>query len=205
MDYTGNSDKSKEPVPEKKKFEKVVTGEVVDKEIGLGRKFKNVFFGGDAKQSARYVAGDVLLPALRNLIVDMATMGIERLVNGEGSRRRGRSIPTTSRVQYNAYSGMVEPRQLGRVNLPGQPPRITARAQERDLILERREDAEAVLEQLTIIIDQYEVASVSDLNELLGRPSSHIDQKWGWTSLGHVSIRQVREGYHLDLPQPEEI
>jgi len=204
MDYTGNSDKSKEPVPDKK-IEKVVTGEVVDREVSLGRKFKNVFFGGDAKQSARYVAGDVLLPALRNLIVDMVTMGIERVVYGESPRRRGRTIPVTSRVQYNAYSGMRDPRETGRVHLPGQPPRLTTRAQERDLILERRDDAEAVLEQLVTIIDQYEVASVSDLNELLGRPSSHIDQKWGWTSLGHVAIRQVREGYHLDLPQPEEI
>jgi len=205
MDYSGNSDKSKEPVPAKK-IEKVVTGEVLDKEPGLGRKFKNVFFGGDARQSARYVAGDVLLPALRNLIVDMVTMGIERVVYGEGARRRGRTSPITSRVQYNAYSAMRDPREISRgVNLPGQPPRLSARAQDRDLILERREDAEAVLEQLVTIIDQYEVASVSDLNELLGRPSSHIDQKWGWTSLGHVAIRQVREGYHLDLPAAEEI
>lgn len=203
MDYSSNSDKSKEPRPEKN-LEKVVTGEVVEKEIGLGRKFKNVFFGGDARQSARYVAGDVLLPAVRNLIVDMVTMGIERVVYGEGARRRGRTTPITSRVQYNAYSGMRDPRE-SRVNLPGQPPRVSARAQDRDLILERREDAEMVLEQLIAIIDQYEVASVSDLNELIGKPSSHIDQKWGWTSLGHVSIRQVREGYHLDLPAAEEI
>ena len=202
MDYAGNTDKEKDR--EKKKLEKVVQGEVLTKEVGLGRKFRNVFFGGDARQSARYVAGDVLLPALRNLIVDMVTMGIERVVYGENARRRGRpTTPFTSRVQYNAYSAMRDPRE--RVNLPGQPPRLAARSQEPDLILERREDAEAVLEQLVAIIDQYDVASVSDLNELLGRPSSHIDQKWGWTSLGRVSIRQVREGYHLDLPQPEEI
>lgn len=205
MDYTGNSDKSKEPLS-KGKIEKVVTGEVVQKDVGLGRKFKGIFFGGDARASARYVAGDVLLPALRNLIVDMVTMGVERVVYGENNRRRpSRPAPFTSRVSYNAYSSpMRDPRDRG-VRLPDQPTRMTPRANDRNLILERREDAEAVLDQLATIIDQYEVASVSDLNELLGLPSSPIDNKWGWLSLERVSIRQVREGYHLDLPTPEEI
>jgi hypothetical protein len=81
----------------------------------------------------------------------------------------------------------------------------TERADNRDLILSERADAETLVERLIDIIDTYDVASVMDLNEILGLPSTPIDNKWGWTSLGKVEIRQVREGYLVDLPPPEEI
>ena len=55
------------------------------------------------------------------------------------------------------------------------------------------------------IIDQFEVASVADLNDLVGFPTSYTDNKWGWIYLGDVQIRQVREGYLIDLPSPEPI
>lgn len=77
MDYQGNSKKeqAKKELQEKKVIEKVVVTEVITKPKGPGRKFKEVFFGGDAKHAATFVATDVLLPALRNLIVDMVTKG----------------------------------------------------------------------------------------------------------------------------------
>ena len=68
-----------------------------------------------------------------------------------------------------------------------------------------REDAEMVLERLTDIIDQYDETSVGDLNDLIGIQGSHVDNKWGWTYLGDTQIRQVREGFLIDLPQPEQL
>ncbi len=53
------------------------------------------------------------------------------------------------------------------------------------------------------IIETYEVASVADLQDLVGLPSSHVDNKWGWINLHDVQIRQIREGYVIDLPQAE--
>ena len=97
MDYQGNSKKEKNnPERPAKNIEKVITGEVVQKPKNLGRRFKDVFFGGDTKQAAKFVASDVLLPAMRNLIVDMVTKGAERMIYGESNyRRRGF---TTSRA-----------------------------------------------------------------------------------------------------------
>ncbi len=54
-------------------------------------------------------------------------------------------------------------------------------------------------------IEQYEVVSVSDLNELLGLPSSHVDNKWGWTNLSTIDTKQVREGFRISFPPLEEI
>ena len=207
MDYQGNSKKEREkkeiPVVDKK-IVKVVTGEVVQKPKGPGRKFKEVFFGGDAKHAASFVASDVLLPALRNLIVDMVTKGAERLIYGESSRRR---LPTNYGARYQYQSGASHVfRPDPRERSPMMPTRgRTNRHDMNDIVIGTKEEAELVVERLTDILDQYEVVSVADLYELLGLSSSHIDNKWGWTYLGSVQIRQIRQGYLLELPPLEEI
>lgn len=77
---------------------------------------------------------------------------------------------------------------------------MSRQARDDVVILATRSEAELVLERLGDIIDKFEVASVGDLHDLLGLPQTHVDQKWGWTYVGDASIRQVREGYLLDLP-----
>lgn len=209
MDYQGNTDKSKEEKKPEKQIEKVVTGEVVQKPKTIGRKFKEIFFGGDLRTASRYIAGDVLLPALRNLIVDMTSKGIERVVYGESGVRRRGPAEYRPRVSYNtSYNNPIyrDPRdpRLTRPLLPDQPHR-QVRKESVDLILASKEEAERVVEQLIDIIDKYEVASWADLCELVGWPSSHVDNKWGWTYLTNVDIRQTRDGYLIDLPTMEAI
>ncbi len=204
MDYQSNSHKSKEEkatTPDKK-VEKVTTGVVVEKKPTLGQKFKNLFFGGEFRGASRYIAGDVLLPAFRNLLVDATTKGVERVVYGESMQTRRRPVDYGTRVQYNNPLST----QRDRARLPDQP--IRSRQPRRDLndfVLASREDAALVLERLIDILDKYEVASVADLYDLTGLPSSHVDNKWGWTYLNNAEIRQVRNGYLLDLPPTEEI
>ena len=209
MDYQGNPNKSTEPKPDKQ-IEKVVTGDVIQKPKSIGHKFKNVFFGGDLKNSARYVAGDVLLPAIRDLLVDAITNGAKRMVYGESMYRR-RTTEYRPRVSYNSpvYRGPLSPAPRDpsyRPNLPDQPGRWRQEKHEsNDIILSRREDADLVVERLIDILDKYEVASLADLYDLLGWTASPIDNKWGWTYLGKVEVRQVRDGYLIDLPPLEAV
>lgn len=204
MDYQGNSHKNKDnpdkTLPEKN-VEQVTTGVVIEKKPSLGRKFKNIFFGGEFKGASRYIAADVLFPAFRNLIVDATTKGIERMVYGESSMQRRRHPDYRPRVQYNNPMAARD-----RPRLPNQP--LASQRMRRDannLVLTSREEAELVLERLIDILDKYEVASVADLYDLTGLPSSHVDNKWGWTYLNNTEIRQVRDGFLLDLPPTEEI
>lgn len=209
MDYQGNSNKAKakKAPAEKAKVEKVVTGEVVEKKKTLGQKFKAVFFGGEFKGAAQYITADVLLPAARNLLVDMTTKGIERMVYGESAMTRPRRPEYRSRVSYhNAGRTPIGPGP-GRVSLPDQPPHPYKqnRREANDLVLSSREEAELVLERLIDIVDKYEVASLADLYDLVGLPTSHVDNTWGWSYLTTAEVRQVRDGYLLDLPTMEPI
>ena len=208
MDYQGNPNKDKEPKPEKV-IVKVVTGEVIQKPRSIGRKFKDIFLGGDLKSSARYVAGDVILPAIRDMIWDTISNGSKRIIYGESMQRRGRPTEYRPRVQYSnpinpAYRSMRDPRE--RPYLPDQPhPARREKREHNDIVLTQREDAELVVERLIDIIDKYEVASLADLYDLLGWNTSPIDNKWGWTYLGNVEVRQVRDGYLIDLPPLEAV
>lgn len=211
MDYQGNTDKSKELKGEKQ-VEKVVTGEVIRKPEPIGRKFKNIFFGGDVKSAGKFVWADVMLPAFRDLLVDAIINGAKGVIYGE-SRYRRRDAEYRPRVSYNNPVTRIyprgEPRDIrpSRAYLPDQPHRFRQpeKLDRQDVILARKEDAEVVVERLIDIIDKFEVASLADFYDLVGLTSSHIDNKWGWTYLGNADIRQTRDGYVIDLPPLEAI
>ncbi len=74
-----------------------------------------------------------------------------------------------------------------------------------EYLIETREEAHDVLERMIDIIDKYDVASQADLLVMLGQIVSPIDNKWGWTHLHNAEVRQVRNGYMLQMPPMEEI
>jgi hypothetical protein len=207
MDYQGNSNKDKEPKP-KKEIERVVTSEVVIKKKSIGSKFREIFIAADIRSVNQYLIYDVLIPAVRNTIVDATTKGIQRVMYGESAIRR-RDYGPGPRVTYNSpvdrrFQNPIDARSYSGRTQVDRDPRPQRHTRD-DLILTTREEAALVLERMNDIIDTYEVVSVGDLNELVGLPSNHVDNKWGWVYLGDVQIQQIREGYLLNLPSAEPI
>lgn len=211
-DYASNSKKSKKAdAPEEKKIEPVVSSPVSAKKRPLGKRFVETFFGGDVKSAAQYLLAEILLPEARRILVEAAWKGTERVVFGD-SKARPRSSSSygpTSRYNYTAHSDPRERRYASstKANLPDQPTRgqVRTRSSEQDLVFANRAEAETVVEALSLLIDQYDVASVSDLHQLVGLPTVHTDLKWGWDRLVEANIRQVREGWLLELPPAESI
>ena len=200
---TGDPKTPKEEKP-KKDIQKVVSTEVVQRKTPLGRRFKNLFFGGEFKGAMKYITNDVLLPALRNMLVDTTTKGVERVVYGESYSRRRPELGRP-RISYDRLSSPIG-RDSRRAMLPDQPPYSSRRRQDiGEIILVSRSEAEIVVERLTDIIDKYEVVSIADLHDLVGLPTTYVDNKWGWSSMKGVDIRQIREGYLLDLPPVEPL
>ncbi|MET0786959.1 MAG: hypothetical protein ABWY25_09650 [Paenisporosarcina sp.] len=213
MEYQSNSNKNKdEPLIPEKKVEKIVTGEAIQRSKPVGRKFKEVFFGGDFKYASRFVVADVILPRLRDLLVDIAWKGTSRLVYGESDHRR-RHPEFESRTQYNvpvnrastAFFRTPDPRE--RPYIPDQPHpyRRPVRRDYKEVVLADRAEAERVVERMYDLLEKYEIVTLADLYDLCGFATSHIDNKWGWTSLTNAQVVQVREGYLIDLPAAEAI
>lgn len=199
MNFPPNSEASKKTSD--KNVEQVTSGEVIRKKKSLRSQLKDTFIAGDLKTSVRYVAFDILLPTLRDMIWEAGSGGIEKLIFGD-SRRRGATTPQagpTGYVSYNRY-GMSG----GRGSAPQRAMSRTARARHDfdEIVLESRVEAEEVIDQLFDLVSRYESATVADLYELVGLPSTHTDHKWGWADLRGAGVTRVRDGYLLDVPGP---
>lgn len=200
MDFPSNANKDKDQ-PKKPEIEKIISGQAIQHKRSVSDKFKSVFMGGEFKSSVKYISAEVLLPALRNMIVDATTKGIERVIYGESLPKRS-THPSPSRMQYNtpvdrSYSRYASPPTYGVSK--------NRRQDVSNIVLVSREEAELVVERLSDIIDRFDVVSVADLHQLVGLPSTYVDNKWGWSSLRYVDVRQVREGFLIDLPPVEPI
>jgi hypothetical protein len=205
-DYAGNvkKDQGKEKTDKPdKNIQKVVTTEVVIQKKSLGRKIRDLIIEAEMRNVGRYIFSEVLIPAFKGVVSDAMNKGTDRMLYGERSRRGSYAIGP--RVTYNSpiNRGHREP-ERGRYGPATPTPRDHTRTRD-DFILSSRDEADLVLERMNDIIETYEAVSVADLNELVGLPTTHVDNKWGWTFLGDVEVRQIREGYLIDLPQPEPL
>lgn len=216
-EFPGNSQRRIPAKPEvkkeapEKKVEKVVSGEVVRRKPGLGKRIKAVFMGGDSQSVKDYVILEVIIPALKDTITDAVTGGIERMVFGDsvrpGGRRGSRNYPGPSN-QFN-YAGISNRNAVA----PGRSdPRqhLSRQAQMThqfdEVIFPTRADAEAVLSEMFVLLDQFEVVTVSEFLELSGISGNFTDHKYGWTDLRSVRAHRVRgNGYILDMPPTEPI
>jgi len=192
-----------------KDVQKIVTGGVVKRPVSIGKKAKNIFFGGELKEASSYVITRVLIPAMKDMFVDAVRSGIERAVYGDASPRRG-GLAANDRYGRAkiSYNDVVDRSLRGRPTmLPDQPPRYSTgpRGALGDIILSSREEAEKVGEGLCDLIETYDSASVLDLHEMLGLPHTHVDNKFGWTTPRGIGVTQVREGFLLVLPPLEEL
>jgi hypothetical protein len=206
-DYPPNSDASKRSPLDDKKVERVTSGEAKRKKKSLGKQFKETFVGGDARTASRYVVMDVLIPAARDMIVDAGVAGIEKLIFGESRRRRGSTPPPSGPSGYFSYNRQYAPPPQSRTTGPDRAMSRRARAAHDfdEIILESRGEAEEVINRLFEIVSRYESATVADLYELVGLASVHTDHKWGWTNIRGAGVSRVRDGYLLDLPEPQPL
>lgn len=75
-----------------------------------------------------------------------------------------------------------------------------------EVVLESKEDAQAVLDAMHSLLEQYEQVTLADMLELVGIASSFADNKVGWVTLNlNAEIKEAEGGYILDLPEPTKV
>lgn len=189
------------------KIAKVVTGEVTVKKRGMGRKFRDLIIAADFKSVVDYIFNEVFIPATKNTIVDMSSKGIDRMIYGQPQRRRfgaGTGYPP-QRITYSSPVSRLPRESEQRRYGQSAPAALPAQTRARDeFIVSSREDADLVIERMGDILERYEMVSIADLNDMLGWANTdHVDTKWGWTSIERVSVKSTRDGFIIDLPEPE--
>lgn len=166
-------------------------------------RFREVFFGDDARSVVSYVAQDVLLPAAKDMISDAVTQTVERILFGDSSPSR-RGTSRTSNASYTPYhrASSNYKKSNGPSDRRGDRRKRAAHDFD-DIEFDTRAEAEVVLDRLYDLVNDYDYATVSDLYDLVGIDAKFTDENYGWYDLRGSTIRRIRSGYILDLPKPE--
>lgn len=201
LNYSANSQKSKAPAPteEPRVAGPVISGTAVERKEPLRKKFLQAYAGDSAQSVGQYLLMDVIVPGTKNIISDLVTQGINRLLYG-GAR------PVQSNVGQNGgyrkfFNGSPQTQQTQ------QNTQVVHQAQAAnqfgEIVLQSRSDAELVIDELRQLIEAYGNAKVANLYSLVGITGDFTNQSYGWTNLSRAGVIQIREGYLLDLPKPE--
>lgn len=196
---------------ERKELSKVISAEPKKvKKTLLGRLITGVAGPDGLPGIGAYVNEEIIKPAIKNIIVDAVTSGINMVMYGErgGASRGGRPmnhVGTTRHnyrpsTNYNTNYRQAEP-QAERL-----APR-TSRSLVEEYVIADRVDAAHVLASLTEHADMYDSVSVADYYDLIGVPTNYTDNNHGWTidTVTRATIIPVRGGYVIKFPPTEVI
>lgn len=191
-EYKSNSHKARErknePVTEKK-VEKIISGSAKSKKKSGLQKITNVFVPEDVDDVKSYIFEDIIVPAVKDIILDAV-----RAFLGVNGNSRGKSS-SASKISYRKYYDDRERRDRESSN------RTRTGYEYDDIILDNRGEAEDVLSRMDELIDTYGVVSVADFYDLVGITGNYTDNKYGWSDIRNASVVRVREGYMIKLPK----
>lgn len=181
------------------KIKKVAsTGAVKVRDKSLGSKFKETFLGEEIKDAKGYIIFDVIVPAIKEMIVDTVENAVEMIfgVGGRTHRSRSGAGKSGESVSYNAYykSSKEPSRALRREDRGGYG--------YKEVVMATRGEAEEVIDILMDAVSEYGQVSVADLYEAANAPTgTWADNKYGWTDLKGAYAKRVRDGYLIVLPK----
>lgn len=180
---------------EKKKVEKVVKGVVKTKKKSQIHKFTDIFVAEDVGEVKEYLITGLLIPSIKNTILDLIIEGATMIFKGEPGRGR-KSSSSVDYVSYRHYS------DRDRRDDRHHNSRVRTGYGYDDIVLESRGEAETVLTRMDELIDTYGFVTVADLYDLVGKSCNYTDNKYGWTNLRNAESVRIRGGeYILKLPK----
>lgn len=187
---------------EREKLKPVVgSDQVVSTKKSLGRKFAETFLGENLKDVSKYLIWDVIIPGMKNAILDTMSM----MFFGETSGRRSGGRRDSDRTSYSSYyrgtnRSSREKRERDRYDRDED-----RKVDYRNIVLKYRQDAEDVVDALYERIEKYGSASVADLLDLVGQMGQYTDNNWGWDRKQDIGIRRVERGFLIDVAPAEYI
>lgn len=176
---------------ENRRMKKVITGKATTRKASNSRKFRDALFANGSGSVKEYVIFEVILPAIKNTIVDTLKGTVDMVFLGKVERDR-RSRDGRSRVSYASYYDRRRDEPNRRSNIFDYD----------DVLFESRGDAEAVLIAMEDAIERYGWISVGGFYDLCEiSTNDYMVEKYGWTNLRHADVVPVRDGYVIRLPK----
>ena len=188
----------KQNVPEgygetrEKKVNKVISGNAKIKKKTDARRLADVFIAEDIANVKEYILLDVIVPTIKDTILNVVEMALFGKTSRSGSRRG-----PSEKVSYRSYySDRDRDRDRSRDRDHGRN-RFTYD----DVTVPSRGEAEQVLTCMEELIEEYGHVTVADLYDLVGVTGEFTDYNYGWINLRNASTYRTRDGYAFKLPK----
>ena len=191
--------------PKREKAKRVVAVTPVKQKKGLVKRLFGGLFGPDGiRRIGSYVATDIVLPAVKNMLADSLKSGVDMALFGE-HRPSSRGYSRSSDVQPAPKTNYAA---ISRSRTASTTDRGTTNRMGKyvdDYIIGDRMEAIECLDQLTELADRYNSVAVADYYDMIGVRTHFTDNNYGWTidSIKHASIASVRGGWVIKFPALE--
>lgn len=203
-EFPAQSHKSREP----REIRPVTTEAAQVRPTPLSRRFREAIMPNGGRGVWSTMLWDVFLPGLGDNINDAMHNGIDSLFGGgNASVRRNRyaSARRSSRTPNNVSRHNPD-RALGSSSGSERFSDDDRRNHNFSVLeINSRVEAEEVLSQMNLLIDQYDVCQVAEFLQMVRISPTPTDYKFGWEELGGARVVHSRGSYYIDLPQPIEL
>ena len=193
---------------ERNKKDAIVSAPVKKQKKGLVERLVVGILGPDGLPAiGDYLGKEIVLPAVKNIIVDSITSGINMAMFGDG-----RGSNAHIRGHGPRPSGMAGAPRTNYTNryMPSQPPTQSTQAvpvRDRlsrvvDYIIPDRNECLQVLDNLMEQADAYDTVSIADYYDLIGVETQYTDNTYGWTvdEIHKAQMLPTRGGFIIKLP-----
>lgn len=191
--YPSNSAASRKQAGNDRGVKPVANAKVRVHKKTFGEKLKEALFAEDLDNVGIWMIKDVMIPAFKKTVYDMFTGGLGMMMG----YRRPPDQPNGYYTSYSSYYSrpQSQPARLesGRYGQPSINPT--------DVVIPSKDQADAILDQLYAILDDYHFVRVADFLELANVRGSYTDNNWGWSDLRGTRVEAVYDGYILTLPR----
>lgn len=181
----------------------VKNGTVVSTKPSLGKRIKSLFIADDVEDVGDYLVNELIIPFVKDTILDLGEMLLFGQTSGRRRRSRGRGYSNLPTDYSSSYKSSNRERRRER-----DEKRYSRRGSDvdyREIVLSDRNDARDVVASLHDRIKTYGSASVADLLELIDQSSVYTDTAYGWRSPEQIGISRVGRGWLIDVEDAEAL
>lgn len=199
-----NGGDKKEPGSREKVSPIVKRDQVVSTKKPLGKKFAETFMTEDTKDVKSWLLMDVIIPGVKNTILDILSMMFFGEVDSRRGRGKRRRYDDDRRDYSSYYSGSSSNRERrSSRHKDNSYYDSDDRVDFRNIVLRNRDDAEDLIEEMRRRIKSEGSVSVATLLDLVDVPGRYTDNNWGWDDDRDIGIRRVSSGYLIDVAEPK--
>lgn len=204
MDFPSNSDRSRDAANRPPVEPVVSSSNITSASKSWGQRLVRAFISSDASNIKEYVVCDVIIPTIKDTIVNSVRMLFYGNSVGGSSRSGGGYHYNYSKISQNAYGNRTTYGYGGTGTYDRAMDYDPSLPDYRDIVItgpNARYEAEKIVTEMRNNMERYGSVPVADLYRLVGMTPDYTKENWGWSGdPNQIGIRMANGGWLICVP-----